>query len=362
MKKLTRSLRALAIATVAATALSGCVFVPALLQGPPVQDPDQSPTQTGFTPPPTPTTTPSAEPTETPTADPTTPPEQESVSLGELRDGNPLTSDSGEAADEPIDVTIPPSTGTAAPGPNQYGDVNDGQAFTPSDGELVASTVGRLYIEFPGGRTMVCSGTVVNSEYGNMVVTAAHCLYSAIDGEMSSRVQFVPADADNGNTAPYGLWEGDEWIVPQVFVDTAKEADNRSTGRGWAYDFGWVRLLPDGSGANVQDYTGGQGISFNQQYQGGLLVGYPSGPPFDGNSQRYCSQQHLGFGTMYWPHLTISCSMTPGISGGGWLTGVDPSTGAGYVGAVYSTVLPDSGSGAMLGSLAYDLMKEIEQP
>ena len=206
------------------------------------------------------------------------------MSLGELRDGNPLTSDSGEAADEPIDVTIPPSTGTAAPGPNQYGDVNDGQAFTPSDGELVASTVGRLYIEFPGGRTMVCSGTVVNSEYGNMVVTAAHCLYSAIDGEMSSRVQFVPADADNGNTAPYGLWEGDEWIVPQVFVDTAKEADNRSTGRGWAYDFGWVRLLPDGSGANVQDYTGGQGISFNQQYQGGLLVGYPSGPPFDGNS------------------------------------------------------------------------------
>ena len=48
MKKLTRSLRALAIATVAATALSGCVFVPALLQGPPVQDPDQSPTQHGL--------------------------------------------------------------------------------------------------------------------------------------------------------------------------------------------------------------------------------------------------------------------------------------------------------------------------
>lgn len=351
---MSRAMRAVAIASVAALSLSGCVFVPALLTDRPVITAPPPPSPSGIT---TPTPT---DPTQEPTESPSTPPSEESESLGELRDGNPNESTSGETADTPTDITIPPSTGTPALGPNQYGTVTDGAEFSPSDGELISSTVGRLYIEFPGGRSMVCSGTVINSEHGNMVVTAAHCLYSAIDQEMSTRVQFIPQDSNNGANAPYGVWEADEWIVPQVFVDTAKEADNQSTGRGWAYDFGWIRLLPDSSGANVQDYTGGQGVSFTQEFDGSLLVGYPSGTPFDGNSQRYCSSEQMGFGDMYWPHLTMRCSMTPGISGGGWLTGVDPATGAGYVGAVYSTVMPESGSGAMLGDLAYDLMKELE--
>ena len=354
---MSRTLRALTIAAAATLGLSGCVFVPALIAGPPTPTPYPTPTftQPEVTQTPTPT-----DPTEEPTQTPSTPPIEEDESLGELRDGNPLASDSGESPDTPLDITIPPSTGTPQVGPNPYGTVTDGTQFTPSDGDLIASTVGRLYIEFPGGRSMVCSGTVINSEYGNIVLTAAHCLYSAIDQEMSTRVQFIPQDANNGSSAPYGVWEADEWIVPQVFVDTAKESNNQSTGRGWAYDFGWIRLLPDGSGANVQDYTGGQGVSFTQEFDGALLVGYPSGAPFDGNSQRYCSSEQMGFGDMYWPHLTMQCSMTPGISGGGWLTAVDPSSGAGYVGAVYSTVLPESGSGSMLGSLAYDLLREIE--
>lgn len=353
--RVARKLRVLALATVTVTMLSGCVFVPALLKPYPSIDPVDPPPS--FSTPPSPTSTPTATPDTSPTQT-----EAPDTSLGELRDGNPPESGSGETPDEPLDLLIPPSTGTPAPGPNQYGTVDDGAEFTPADGGLIATTVGRLYIEFPGGRTMVCSGTVVNSEYGNMVITAAHCLYSAIDGEMSTRVQFVPQDANNGASAPFGMWEADEWIVPQIFSDTAKESDNQSTGRGWAYDFGWVRLQPNAAGENVQDYTGGQGISFTQEYDGGLLVGYPSGDPFDGKSQRYCSTMQFGFGDMYWPHLTMDCSMTPGISGGGWLTAVDPATGAGYVGAVYSTVLPESGSGAMLGQLSYDLMKEIEQP
>lgn len=355
-----RLLRVTSVAAVLAVSLSGCIFLPSLAglsSGPPAP-----PLPTATDPIPPTSEPPSIEPTPVdPTPTETPSPTQDSGTLGEVRDGNPLQSGSGVATDTPYDLVIPPSSGNPQVGSVPLGDVSNAREFSESEGSFITQTTGRLYMTWPGDRHGTCSGTVVNSDGGNIVLTAAHCLYSPIYREMAERVQFVPAESGNGAHAPYGTWEGDRWIVPSIFADTAYEEDGASYGEGWAYDYAWIRLHSSDSGANVQDFTGGQGISFTQEFDGAQFVGYPTNEPFDGSSQRVCSSTQMGFGDMHWPHLTMSCTISPGISGSGWVTAVDPDTGAGYVGAVFSTLVTDTVSGSMLGRNSYDLLQELHE-
>lgn len=346
-------MRVTAAAAAVSVSLSGCIFLPAIAHwsaNPPVPTPPTVPSA-----PPTvepPTFSPTPEPTSTPSPSPT----DEAQGIGELRDGNPLSSGSGLTGDTPLDLIIEPTEGSPTPGSVPNGNVSDARVFDDADGWFITQTTGRIYSTFSDDRVMTCSGTVVNTEEGNIVLTAAHCLYSAIYQEMAERVQFVPQEAGNGASAPHGTWEADRWVVPKIFADTATETDDGSSGDGWAFDYAWVRLHSSSSGRNVQEYTGGQGISFTQEFDGAQFVGYPTNPPFDGSDQRTCSSTQMGFGDMYWPHLTMDCTISPGISGSGWVTAIDPDSGAGYVGAVFSTLLPDRVSGAMIGADAYDLL------
>lgn len=335
---MSRQLRVGVIAIALSLALTGCIVLP---------------------PPPAPVVrTPEAISPPPPSPTPTTP--QVGVDIGEVRDGNDLYSPSNVSADTPLDLVIEPSIGTPTPGSLPHGDTSDAPVFDDPDGWFIAQTTGRIYSSFPGGEVMTCTGTVINWETGNIVLTAAHCLYSAVEQVMAESVWFVPQESGGGASAPLGSWEAERWAVPKIFIDTATEVDRRSQGAGWAWDYGWVRLHASSSGANVQDYTGGQGVSFTQEFRGAQFVGYPSNPPFDGSSQRVCSTSRLGFGELYWPHLTMQCDISPGVSGSAWLTAIDPDTGAGYAGAVFST-LTESGetmvSGAMLGQSAYELLE-----
>lgn len=349
-----RLLLGTALALVVTAAAAGCVPLPPPI---PVAQPPVVPAPTADPIPSLPHVPPSTTPAPVPSAEPAS-------SIGLLWGGNSMSSGSGLSPDSPTTEIIQPTTGTplivqdalfgegSAGDLFQYGEPRGGSA------NLLLTTTGRLWMRFPDNSWMTCTGTVINSATDNIAVTAAHCLNDPSTGQMAVEVQFVPGYQEGGQ--PYGLWNANRWWMPQHFIDTATQTDNTSNGDGWAVDFGFVRFDPASDGTQLEQYTGGQGISFTGETYGALSLGYPAGPPFDGETLRYCSTSHPGFGDGYWPHFTMSCAMTGGMSGGPWITDIDPNTGAGYIVAVNSTIPPGIATGTPLGSIASSLLHELE--
>ena len=355
---------------------SGCVMVPAFidqLQPDPIHtDPPPVPTPPG----PDDNPTGDQDPTQDPTGNGEQVPAPTADELGLYLDGAVDSSGSGLPHDNPIDVVIPPSAGVPDDWTTQanfFAEESAGSAFMPgtepgSSFHMMQSTVGRMYSTTSEGFRTACSGTVVNSASGNVIVTAAHCVWDFTARQPMSDILFVPGDRDNASTSPWGIWRVSTVFVPQEFQDEAIVDDQgRTSGGGWAYDFAFATIEPNSRGESIQSFTGGQGISFAQQYAGIATVGYPSDPPYDGQSPRFCATASPGFGTMYWPHTTIRCDMTGGSSGSGWLTNASFTDGAGYVTAVTSTgnsyteaEPPWMLSGALFGELAHDLYTAAE--
>lgn len=351
--------------------LTGCLILPPPIPtAPPVAPPSVAPVAPPSVTPssPPPTTSPVATP------DPVVPPEEASgeavtpdAPIGALWGGNSSYSDSGLQPDSPSSLVIPPSTGTpvvAAGSP--WGDDAAADTFRadedPAAGtDLLLSTSGRIYMTFEDGSQSTCSATVINSATDNIAITAAHCLFNTYSLTLATEVLFVPGDAGNGTEAPFGVWSAELWWMPQTFIDTAITADNVSQGDGWAWDYGYLRFPPNASGQEIEQLTGGQGVSFRGETNSILMLGYPTAEPFDGTELRFCSEQSVGFGGMYWPHFVADCGMTPGNSGGAWITDVDPNTGAGYIVGVSSTILGQTWSSSPLGQNALALLQEIEE-
>jgi len=160
-----------------------------------------------------------------------------------------------------------------------------------------------------------CSGTAVRSRNESVVITAAHCIHSG-----GRRGEWF---ADGGVFVPgYRYGQRPFGVFPIRWVDTAK---------GWRsngsrnFDVGAMVV-----GRNQQDQTltnavGGAGIAWNQDAKQTFDVhGYPAGEPFDGETQRLCSQvPFLGHdaGSFVNPgplNLAVTCGVTGGASGGGW--------------------------------------------
>jgi hypothetical protein len=93
------------------------------------------------------------------------------------------------------------------------------------------------------------------------------------------------------------------------------------------------------------------------------VLGYPAEAPFDGLSLRRCSSSAVTINRDQWGALQMPCAMTPGASGGPWLTRFDPATGAGTVTAVTSYVDRSSGqlSGIRIGGFAAALYQAADQ-
>src|ERR1700758_698142 len=70
--------------------------------------------------------------------------------------------------------------------------------------------VGAIFTD--GGHLHVCTGSVVHSAGGNLMITAAHCLGGA------SRITFVPGLA--GDAAPTDLWTADAVYLDPRWTDS----------------------------------------------------------------------------------------------------------------------------------------------
>ncbi|MDN3294547.1 trypsin-like peptidase domain-containing protein [Streptomyces ficellus] len=154
-----------------------------------------------------------------------------------------------------------------------------------------------------------CTASVVDSPKGNVVATAAHCVYG--DGAATENFSFAPAYSGKArNPAPYG-----EWKVRSVAVDDAwrEHADD-------AHDYAFLTLEADGRGRQVQQVVG----AAKPEWTSGpvrrvTVVGYPNKEHNPADGPVSCTT-----GTAKDPHLAGSMVMEcdgffDGTSGSPWL-------------------------------------------
>src|SRR5437588_1803837 len=97
--------------------------------------------------------------------------------------------------------------------------------------------VGAIFIN--DGPLHVCTGSVIHSATGNLMITAAHCLAGA------AKMTFVPGLA--GETAPAAT---DVWKAEAVYLDPRWTA-----GKDPHADYAIARVTND-AGASVESYVG----------------------------------------------------------------------------------------------------------
>jgi len=209
-----------------------------------------------------------------------------------------------------------------------------------------------------GNDTSSCTATVVGSDSGQVVVTAAHCVFvpetdvfgggysiTAEPGWVEDQ-QFYPGR--DGDDAPFGIWDiEDAWVDPRW----------QQTGDP-AYDVAFLAIAEQ-DGRSVADVVGSQGISFGATATDEVTaLGYPSLAPFDGTTLRYCAADDAAADPIYRGALGMDCAMNQGASGGPWLADFDHSDGTGTVVAISSFIAVD-GSDRLFASTLTDSAAEL---
>jgi V8-like Glu-specific endopeptidase len=174
----------------------------------------------------------------------------------------------------------------------------------PRDPPFIST--GRLLGRIPGVGGFGCSGTVVRSPGRSLVLTAAHCLFSA--QRFADTLIFIPAYRNDQE--PYGRWATASVIIPGGYPVTN---DPR-------LDYGAAVLAPR-AGVPVEDAVGGRKVRFDtKRRQTYRAMGYPANK---GKGKRLWSCRskalaELPVGSKDNP-VGIGCNMTFGASGGPWI-------------------------------------------
>ncbi len=166
--------------------------------------------------------------------------------------------------------------------------------------------IGKLYFTTPGGGSSYCTANVISQR--NIIVTAAHCLYTRGQG-WHRNFRFVPAD--RFGVAPYGVygWQSAGIMTNWITIG----------GRRW--DVGMIRLSNNlSTGIPVTSYVGWLGRTWDQPYIMNLhSVGYASN--LSTQYTHICTAESFNGGLDV---LAKGCDMTYGSSGGGWLLRYHP--------------------------------------
>jgi len=174
---------------------------------------------------------------------------------------------------------------------------------TPAVGALFTLSGGQLGRHF-------CTGSVVDSPHGDLVITAAHC----VTGKPPSQIAFVPGY--HSGVAPFGVW-----LTSAVLSDSAWQASSDPD-----HDVAFLVVHQAGSSMHVQSLTGGEQLGIGWPTRAWVqVIGYP-----DATEQPItCQNESKPLGQY---QLEFDCGgYTDGTSGGPFLGRVNPSTGVGTV-------------------------------
>jgi V8-like Glu-specific endopeptidase len=346
-------LAAAALAAAAALTVGGCV-----LPAPPAERPVDraAPSAPRGTPPP------EAVPVEPDAPVPAV--DETSRDTGELYAGEAGETADGYLPDAPVDVVLPPTRGTPVVRAGIALPVHeDGDELLPgtphaAGGSLLLTTSGRLELA-AGGAEYTCSGTVINSESGLVVLTAAHCIFDDDTRDWYDRIAFEPG-YERGD-APFGRWVAEEWWVPEQYLEANDRWLDGADDEGWmGFDYGFIRFAPQGS-TTLEDAAGGQGVSFTAETNGVVIAGYPGNAPFDSEVLRHCAEDRLDYGAGGDANYGADCAMGDGASGSAFVSNVDPATGAGHITAVYSNGGASGAYGPPLGVTAWNGLRALDR-
>jgi V8-like Glu-specific endopeptidase len=216
----------------------------------------------------------------------------------------------------------------------------------------VAAAVGKIFFTL-GATDYTCSGTLVRSRRGYVVLTAAHCVTNG-RGQWAVDWTFVPGYADGAE--PYG-----QYTARRFFVSPRWQGPAGSE----RYDVAFVQVVPArlyGPKARRPKAPAGLPVTFAASQTAPLearayVFGYPALRPYTGLYPNYCAGPAASSATRKGSER-IACAMTAGDSGGPWLTGFSPQAGTGTITAVTAYKL--SGDlqtlyGTVLGPIARGL-------
>ena len=188
-----------------------------------------------------------------------------------------------------------------------------------------------------------CSGSVINTPTGNVVLTAGHCVIDPGTGTPATDLIFVPGFRDFNE--PYGEWTAPTFATTSQWQSTAGGPNPNEAG-----DMAMLTLdnRPSDS-ATLQSVVGAVGIAFNQpRVQTYMEYGYPAEFPYDGTRLYELTSPWGRDDTQFSPAtMGISSDFTGGSSGGPWLVGNAPQ--AESVSDYVYTSAPPSWLGYMYG-------------
>ena len=164
-----------------------------------------------------------------------------------------------------------------------------------------------------GGSNYVCSGTATAASAGvNLVWTAGHCVTDG-PGRDATNFMFVPGYY-------YGQEPNGRWTF--TVLDSTPGWEGQGSDR-FRYDVGAARVVnPANTSATFAASIGTRPIAFGVNPAGRRLVsyGYPAAGKFNGQLQYACASPFRRWdGTSLLDPMQISCDMTGGSSGGGWM-------------------------------------------
>jgi V8-like Glu-specific endopeptidase len=191
--------------------------------------------------------------------------------------------------------------------------------------------VGRLSFN-TGGGTAYCSATAIS---GNVMLTAAHCLFDTSLNKWYGSWVFQPAYR-NGS-APFGSFTAKQCWVLQSWVDQSGSFSIN----GWTkYDIGVCKMNNNSAGQSLNAAVGWMGRQWNWPY---IRHFHDMGYPFRDTSNNLLPNAGLYLRTCVGESFTqttdtrgVGCNLGPGISGGPWITGYAINAVTGWADGVNS--------------------------
>jgi V8-like Glu-specific endopeptidase len=164
-----------------------------------------------------------------------------------------------------------------------------------------------------------CSGSVVDSPQGDVVLTAGHCVIDPETGAVAREIIFVPGYREL--KAPFGIFAATSFVTTPEWSSSAGTSDPDEAG-----DLAMLVLAPNTkTGQSVEATVGSLAIAFEQPRQQTYTQwGYPGGSPYNGEILYSHTTPYAG-GDPSYPAaerpIKIASDFTAGASGGPWTVG-----------------------------------------
>ncbi|SDZ40412.1 V8-like Glu-specific endopeptidase [Amycolatopsis xylanica] len=159
-----------------------------------------------------------------------------------------------------------------------------------------------------------CTASVVHSDAGDLVLTAAHCLHEGEGGDYIDDISFAPGYHDG--VAPYGMWTAVKTLVAPGWIESS-DPD---------LDVGFITVRQNGNPHPIESVTGANQLGVARGFDNKItMTGYPD----DTDAPVVCTNTTSRESEF---QMRVDCAGFPeGTSGGPWVTDADPVTKLGTV-------------------------------